>query len=171
MTIVLCVLLLLMAIFLTVAVLMQHGKSHNLSGTIAGGAETFFGKTKGRSMDAMLSKITTIVAIIFVILVIVVYVLQPNELIVNEVEGANTDNTVVIDGNTTTDGTETDADENGDAVVNDENVAEDGTQTELPAEDNTAAAPVEGTEIPSEATDDTVAQAETLPEENTIATE
>ena len=78
-TTILCVLLLLMSIFLTIAVLMQHGKNHNLSGTIAGAAETFFGKTKGRSVDAMLSKITTIVSIIFVILVIIVYVIQPNE--------------------------------------------------------------------------------------------
>ena len=78
-TIVLGILLIIMAIFLTIAVLMQHGKSHNLSGTIAGGAETFFGKTKGRSLDAMLSKITTVVAVIFVIIVALVYILQPNE--------------------------------------------------------------------------------------------
>ena len=84
-TIVLGILLVLMAIFLTIAVLMQHGKSHNLSGTIAGGAETFFGKTKGRSLDAMLSKLTTIVAVIFVIIVALVYVLQPNEPAVQQI--------------------------------------------------------------------------------------
>ena len=39
------IVLILAAIFLVVAVLMQSGKSHNLSGTIAGGAETFFGKS------------------------------------------------------------------------------------------------------------------------------
>ena len=37
--------LLLMAIFLVAAILMQSGKDKRLSGTIAGGAETFFGKT------------------------------------------------------------------------------------------------------------------------------
>lgn len=72
------VILLIAAVFLVVAVLMQSGKSHNLSGTIAGGAETFFGKTKGKTMDKMLSKVTTIVAICFVILVIVMYIIQPN---------------------------------------------------------------------------------------------
>ena len=72
------IILLVAAVFLVVAVLMQSGKSHNLSGSIAGGAETFFGKTKGKTIDKMLSKLTTIVAIIFVILVIVVYVIQPN---------------------------------------------------------------------------------------------
>ena len=60
------ILLILAAIFLVVAVLMQSGKSHNLSGTIAGGAETFFGK----------SKATTIVAIVFVVLVLVSYFMQ-----------------------------------------------------------------------------------------------
>lgn len=72
------VILLLAAVFLVIAVLMQSGKSHNLSGTIAGGAETFFGKTKGKTMDKMLSKVTSIVAVCFVILVIVMYVIQPN---------------------------------------------------------------------------------------------
>ena len=68
------ILLLVMAIFLTVSVLMQGGKSKRLSGSIAGGAETFFGKAKGRTIDALLSKITTIVAIIFVLVVIIVYI-------------------------------------------------------------------------------------------------
>ncbi len=68
------ILLLIMAIFLTVAVLMQSGKSKRLSGTIAGGAETFFGKAKGRTIDSLLSKITTVVAILFVLVVIIVYI-------------------------------------------------------------------------------------------------
>lgn len=72
------IILLVAAVFLVVAVLMQSGKSHNLSGSIAGGAETFFGKTKGKSIDKLLSKLTTVVAIVFVLLVIVVYVIQPN---------------------------------------------------------------------------------------------
>ncbi len=70
------VILLISAVFLVVAVLMQSGKSHNLSGSIAGGAETFFGKTKGKTIDKMLSKITTVVAIIFTILVVIVFVIQ-----------------------------------------------------------------------------------------------
>lgn len=68
------ILLLVMAVFLVIAVLMQSGKSKRLSGSIAGGAETFFGKTKGRTIDALLSKITTVVAILFVLVVIIVYI-------------------------------------------------------------------------------------------------
>ena len=70
---ILAIVLLAMALFLTVAVLLQSGKSHNLSGSIAGGAETFFGKTKGKTVDKMLSKLTTIVSIIFVVLVVLVF--------------------------------------------------------------------------------------------------
>ena len=70
--------LLAMGAFLIVAVLMQHGKDHGLSGTIAGGAETFFGKDKGTRIDRMLGRLTTIVGIIFVVIVIVVYVVQPD---------------------------------------------------------------------------------------------
>lgn len=55
------------AIALIVIVLLQSGKSHGLSGSIAGGAETFFGKNKGRTIDAFLSKLTTVVAVIFLI--------------------------------------------------------------------------------------------------------
>lgn len=72
------IVLLVAAVFLVVAVLMQSGKDNNISGAIAGGAETFFGKTKGKTIDRMLNKLTTIVAIVFVVLVIVVYVIQPN---------------------------------------------------------------------------------------------
>ena len=57
---------------------MQSGKSHNLSGAIAGGAETFFGKEKGKTIDKMLNRLTTIVAIVFTLLVIIVYVIQPD---------------------------------------------------------------------------------------------
>ena len=74
--IVLGIILLLIALFLIVAVLMQNGKSHGLSGAIAGGAETFFGKQKGGTIEKKLSKITTVVAIIFVVIVLVVYIIQ-----------------------------------------------------------------------------------------------
>lgn len=76
MQVVIGILLIISAVFLIVAVLMQSGKSHNLSGTIAGGAETFFGKSKTSTWDKKLSKLTTIVAIIFVLLVLVSYLMQ-----------------------------------------------------------------------------------------------
>lgn len=76
-TTVMCVFLILFAVFLVIAVLMQHGKDHGLSGTISGGAETFFGKSKGQKVDRLLSRMTTIVSIVFVVIVLVVFILQP----------------------------------------------------------------------------------------------
>jgi len=69
--IVIGILLFIMAIFLIVSILMQSGKSKRLSGTIAGGAETFFGKEKGQAIDRTLSKVTNVVSLIFVALILV----------------------------------------------------------------------------------------------------
>jgi len=55
------------AISIIVIVLLQSGKSAGLSGSIAGGAETFFGKNKGRTIDALLSKYTAFAAIAFLV--------------------------------------------------------------------------------------------------------
>lgn len=67
------------AVILTAIVLMQHGKQQGLSGAIAGGAETFFGKNKGRTVDAMLKKFTAVVAILFIISSIVLTTVSINK--------------------------------------------------------------------------------------------
>ena len=72
--IVIGIILLVMSLFLVVAVLMQSGKDKNLSGSIAGGAETFFGKQKGKDKDKVWSLATAIVAVVFTLLVVVMYV-------------------------------------------------------------------------------------------------
>ena len=63
--------LIVTSIALVVIVLMQEGRSDGLSGAIAGGAETFFGKNKGRTMEQKLVKITKVLAILFFILSLV----------------------------------------------------------------------------------------------------
>jgi preprotein translocase subunit SecG len=63
------------AVSIIVVVLLQSGKSAGLSGSIAGGAETFFGKHKGRTIDAMLSKYTSFAAIAFLVTSLVLYLL------------------------------------------------------------------------------------------------
>ena len=70
MEIVLGILILVAALFLVVAVLMQSGSSKRLSGTISGAAETFFGKNKGKTIDRILGKLTNVVAIVFAVLVL-----------------------------------------------------------------------------------------------------
>ncbi len=64
---VLMVLFVLVCIIATVLVLMQEGKDAGL-GAIAGGAETYWGKNKGRSMEGGLVKATTIMAVLFFVL-------------------------------------------------------------------------------------------------------
>ncbi|MBP3437128.1 MAG: preprotein translocase subunit SecG [Clostridia bacterium] len=73
------IILLVLGVILTVAVLMQHGKSHGLSGTIAGGAETFFGKEQGNKLDKFFGRATSVVSILFVVCVLLVFVLQPGD--------------------------------------------------------------------------------------------
>ena len=65
------VVLIVLSIAITALVLLQEGNSQGLSGTIAGGAETFFGKNKGRTMEAKLEKITKILCTVFIILTLV----------------------------------------------------------------------------------------------------
>lgn len=65
MKILITVIHILLALGIIVTVLLQSGKSAGLSGAIAGGAETFFGKKKG--MDEFLSKLSAGFAIGFLI--------------------------------------------------------------------------------------------------------
>ena len=58
----------LICVGLIVTVLLQSGRSAGLSGAIAGGAQTLFGKKKG--MDDLLSKFTTGLAIGFMIVAV-----------------------------------------------------------------------------------------------------
>ena len=54
-------------IALTVIVLMQEGKSAGL-GAIAGAADTYWGKNKGRSMEGRLVTGTKILVVLFVVI-------------------------------------------------------------------------------------------------------
>lgn len=55
---------------LTVIVLMQEGKQQGL-GSIAGVADTYWGRNKGRSMEGGLVKATTVMAILFFVLAVI----------------------------------------------------------------------------------------------------
>lgn len=67
---ILTVIFILISIALTVIILMQEGKSAGL-GAIAGAADTYWGKNKGRSMEGMLVKLTRVFVILFIILAVV----------------------------------------------------------------------------------------------------
>lgn len=73
MTTVLMVLQMLCALALIVSVLMQSSKSAGLSGSIAGGAETFFGKKKG--MDQVFEKCAIVSVVLFLALTLLLSVI------------------------------------------------------------------------------------------------
>ena len=54
------------SLFVIVTILLQSGKSAGLSGTIAGG-QNIFGKNKGRTLDSLFSKLTSVAAIGFLL--------------------------------------------------------------------------------------------------------
>ena len=66
---------LLAGIFLIAVVLLQSGKSAGLSGSIAGGADTFFSKGKAKTLDAKLAKATKWVAIVWILVTLALYVM------------------------------------------------------------------------------------------------
>lgn len=70
----LTIIFVILAIALTVIVLMQEGKSAGL-GSIAGMADTYWGKNKGRSMEGTLEKFTKIAAALFLVLAFVLNLL------------------------------------------------------------------------------------------------
>ena len=71
---ILTILFVIDCIALTVVVLMQEGKQQGL-GSIAGVADTYWGKNKGRSMEGGLVRGTIIMGVIFFVLSIVLNII------------------------------------------------------------------------------------------------
>lgn len=67
------IVLLVVAVVLVVLVLVQSGKDKRLSGTIAGAAETFFGKSKAVDNEKKMSIATTVISIVFAVIVLAMY--------------------------------------------------------------------------------------------------
>ncbi len=110
--IILGILLIVASVFLIIAVLMQSTKEPGLSGTIAGGAETFFGKSKGKTIDKKLNTLTIIVSSAFIVVVILFYILQPGnagKIKDNADLSGDADTTAVTTEAVTTDAVTTDA--------------------------------------------------------------
>ena len=67
---ILTIVFIIVSLVITVVILMQEGKQAGL-GSIAGAADTYWGKNKGRSMEGMLVKITKICVVAFLLLAVV----------------------------------------------------------------------------------------------------
>lgn len=74
--IILSIILGLDCLALIVLVLMQQGKTAGLSGSIAGGAETFFGKKKASSYEGKMELFTKITGAVFMVLSITLLIIQ-----------------------------------------------------------------------------------------------
>ena len=70
--------LLVSAVVIIIAVLLQKSGDEGLSGTIAGGSDTFYGKDKSANSERTLFKWTVIFAAIFAFCVLAVFVIQPD---------------------------------------------------------------------------------------------
>ena len=67
---ILTIVFIILSIVITVIILMQEGKSAGL-GAIAGAADTYWGKNKGRSMEGMIVKLRRIFVILFLVIAMV----------------------------------------------------------------------------------------------------
>ena len=85
----------LIAIILIVAVLMQEGNREGL-GAISGGAETFFGKNKAKSVEGKLEMITKYGAAAFIVLAII------STILTARINKTNTSSTATTTTPTTT---------------------------------------------------------------------
>ncbi len=73
--IVLGILLLIASIIVIAVVLLQQGHRAGINGAISGGADTFLSKTKARTLDATLARVTKYIAIGFFVLVLLANVI------------------------------------------------------------------------------------------------
>lgn len=69
--------LLACAIAIVVSVVLQKS-NEGLSGTIAGGSDTYYGRDKSAKRGKILFKISLIACIVFAVAVLAVYVIQPD---------------------------------------------------------------------------------------------
>lgn len=71
---ILTILLVIIGVVMTVMILMQSSKSEGLSASLSGAAETFFGKNKGRSLEAKLQRGTLYLAIVFFLILLILLI-------------------------------------------------------------------------------------------------
>lgn len=74
----LMIILLISALVIVVAVILQDSNEDGLSGTISGKSETYYGRDKSTHKNRALYKWTLVFAIIFALAVFFVYAIQPD---------------------------------------------------------------------------------------------
>lgn len=127
----------IVSIVLIASVLMQSAKKEGLSGVVGGASETFFGKNKGRTLDATFAVITTICAIVFLVSslflsygMIAVENAENKKASEQQTQEIDADAANAVDGETEEDAAESNA-ENGEEAAGEE--AEGAEETEKAA--------------------------------------
>ncbi len=65
------IVVLIVSIIITGVVLLQQGHRSGINGAISGAADTFLSKTKARTADAKLARMTKFIAVAFFVIVLV----------------------------------------------------------------------------------------------------
>ncbi|MBR5223754.1 MAG: preprotein translocase subunit SecG [Clostridia bacterium] len=69
---------LLVSLIIVFVVIFQQGRRAGINGVISGGADTFLSKTKARTVDAKLARMTKYFAIAFFVLAIIANIIAIN---------------------------------------------------------------------------------------------
>ncbi len=69
---------LLVSVAIVFVVIFQQGRRAGINGVISGGADTFLSKTKARTLDAKLARMTKYFAIAFFVLAIIANIIAIN---------------------------------------------------------------------------------------------
>ena len=112
------IVLLISAIVLVVVILIQSNSSKGLSGAIAGGSDTFYGRNKGKSIDKKLMIVTIVLTVLFAILSLAVFSLQTNSATIEEWWNNLINNSQSSSGGSVTEDEEDAKDTSSDSTVN-----------------------------------------------------
>lgn len=112
------IVLLISAIVLVVVILIQSNSSKGLSGAIAGGSDTFYGRNKGKSIDKKLMIVTIVLTVVFAILSLAVFSLQTNSATIEEWWNNLINNSQSSSGGSVTEDEEDAKDTSSDSTVN-----------------------------------------------------
>lgn len=60
--------LIVISVILAIIIMMQEGKEAGLTSTLSGSSDTYWGKNKGKSKEAILRKITAVLGVLYMVI-------------------------------------------------------------------------------------------------------
>lgn len=60
--------LIVISVILAIIIMMQEGKESGLTSTLSGSSDTYWGKNKGKSKEAILRKITAVLGVLYMVI-------------------------------------------------------------------------------------------------------